>query len=229
MIMIARLARLALMRALLLALSTVLAGTPGWGQSGDADGIGVADRKGFFYSVTNRPGPFSYIQVTKLTLQGTVMWSVPYQLPVDITATAITVDEGGSVIVAGTVKDKGQLDVLVVKFTSFGAPFGKRIHDARHTAIPTIVAADSAKNFYVAATLHQPSGGTKVLMLRYDLNLSPYWAQEYQIGRTNYARFLALDRQENAIVSIDVGSDPRSGYYQTRQVMFTVYGGVVPL
>lgn len=192
-------------------------------------GIGLADNKGNFYSVTQRYGNHAYFQVTKLSLTGQVQWNVPYDPGTDVSPAALAIDPDGNVIVAGTIKDQAGKSVLLVKFTPGGAMFWNQKRSASGGyAIPTVIVTDYDGNIYVGATVSE-SSGSFLKVMRFNTAGSLYWEQPYRAGRTNYARSMVVDRNGDAHVTVETYfGDPRFENAQVRQVIFTVNGAVVP-
>ena len=85
------------------------------------EALGVSDGRGGFYSVSNRKdeGP-PYFQVTKLASNGGVRWNAAFNPGVAVWATAVAIDNEGSLLVAGTFWNGAQRDILVVKFSATG-------------------------------------------------------------------------------------------------------------
>ena len=192
------------------------------------EGLGVFDGKGSFYSVTNRYLSNAYFQVTKLTSSGAMVWNVPYNPGQDAGATALAVDKQGNLIVAGTLRDQNVRDLLVAKFTPDGAFYWKHVYQAGGNAVPTLVGADPDGNIYVAATVSDPTG-SHLLVTRYGPSGALYWGLTYKIGRTNYPRALLVDGSGHAHITVETTlGNEAAGYYETRMVLFTSYGAVVP-
>ncbi len=213
------------------ALTVLLAAAPCAAQSVARpmdDGLGVDDRHGAFYTISNRRADNGYIQITKLTHEGAWLWNVPFVLPgYDISATAATVDQDGNLIIAGTYRDRDHRDLLVVKYTAVGNFYWKQVFEEGGNTVPTVVAADDKEgNIYVAATVSEP-GGSRLQVARFSPAGVLYWNQPYRGGRTTYARTMLIDGSGNALLTVDTTyGDANQGTYQTRQIIFTTYGAV---
>lgn len=205
----------------------LLAAGVAWPQVGQDEGIGVADGKGAFYSVTNRRGSNGYFQVTKLSLSGAMQWNVAFDPRVDAQASAVAVDRDGNLIVAGTqMKDDRKL-ALVVKYAPSGALLWSRTQDAGGNAMPTSTAADADGNFYVAATVSDDQGSF-VRVLRYNPVGAYFWGQNFRAGRSSYARGLSIDPSGDARATVEISYGDLSTGVQVKQVVFLTYGAVVP-
>ncbi|MBI3548432.1 MAG: hypothetical protein HY078_05200 [Elusimicrobia bacterium] len=210
------------------AAAALLALLPQAARAQNESGIGVADNRGNFYSVTQRYGQTMYFQVTKLTLTGQVQWNVPYDPRVDVSPTALTVDGEGNVVVAGTIRQDKTKGILIVKLTSAGSVYWSQKRNSNGFAIPTVIATDDDGNIYAAATVTEQTGSF-LKVIRFNSAGSVYWDQNYRAGRTSYARSMVIDRNGDAHVTVETYyGDPRTENAQVREVLFTVNGGVVP-
>ena len=210
-----------------LAVALALLAGVGWGQVGQEEGIGVADGKGSFYSVTNRHAGNDYFQLTKLGLSGGLLWNVGYDPRADAQATAVAVDREGNLLVTGTQVVQDHKVVLLVKYSPYGALLWTRTQDAGGSPMPTSVAVDADGNAYVAATVSDDQGSF-VRVFRYGSLGAYFWAQNFRAGRSSYPRGLSIDPSGDARTTVDISFGDLSTGVQTRQVLFTTYGAVVP-
>ncbi|MBI4348278.1 MAG: hypothetical protein HY553_15660 [Elusimicrobia bacterium] len=193
----------------------------------DSGAIGVADGRGSFYSVTNRQGRAGYFQITKLAPQGGVLWNVPFNPGEDVRASVVAVDKEGSLLVAGTLRSGRRTYTLLAKFTPFGAFSWKQLHDAGSDSAPTALAVDADGNAYVASTV-DADGTTFLRVARFGPTGAYFWGSNYKNGRSAYARAMTVDPSGDARVTAEVSFGDLSRGLQTRQVLFTTYGAVVP-
>lgn len=201
-----------------------LLGVPASAQEG---GLGLADGRGSFYSVTNRAGRRSYFQITKLTLAGGVLWNLPYDPGQDVQASVISVDKDGALLVAGTIKAPERDHVLLAKFSPFGAFQWRQTHDAAGDPLPTALGTDHEGNSYVVATISERDGSF-LRVLRYGPQGNYFWGANYRAGVGSYGKMLTVDPNGDARVTSEVCFGDLSRGKQTRQVVFTTYGAVVP-
>jgi len=185
--------------------------------------LNSADSAGNFYSAMNFfNGTFEYIQVRKISSNGSLLWTQNSRFTANQRAGAVAIDPSGGIAVAAVRRDDDRRVLVLLHYTSQGLCDWERSYNDSADNIPTAAISDQTGNIYVAGNTTR--GGNKVARLwKYDALGSFAWMREYDNGSGNtYARQLQIDTASNAVLSVESfqSQTATSGQYALRLLVF---------
>lgn len=210
-----------------LLLTMALAGPPAAAQSAQLNAVTA---NGDFCSVMNLySGRNEYLQISKVSSGGGVLWRQVRDNMVDERAAALATDQPGGVMVAAVQKINGRRTMILFHYTTDGQYDWQRVYSDTVENVPTTAIVDRDGNFYVGGNALKGSRFVARLW-KYEPNGNPVWMREYDNGSGNtYARQLNIDVSNNAILGIESfqSQTATSGQYTLVTATYDPYGSLV--
>ncbi|HMQ67514.1 MAG TPA: T9SS type A sorting domain-containing protein, partial [Ignavibacteria bacterium] len=130
----------------------------------------------------------------------------------------ITPDKNGNVIVCGFIRNvSGNYDIVTLKYSDNGDETGSVIYNGSGNGddLPVSVKTDNLNNILVTATSKEISGGTDILVMKYDQELNFVWKKTFSgsVDSDNKASSSLMDDENSIYVSGSIYQTPGSYDY----------------
>jgi uncharacterized delta-60 repeat protein len=132
------------------------------------------------------------------------LWHKAYDSGYDDWASDVAVDSEDNVIVTGyTTNADGYTDYYTVKYDKDGNEIWSKSYDGGYNDEANGVAVDSEDNIIVTGFSHNATGNEKddYYTIKYDQDGNEIWNKSYTDGGTDQAMAVAVDSQDNIIVT----------------------------
>jgi uncharacterized delta-60 repeat protein len=143
------------------------------------------------------------------------LWHKAYDSGYGDCASDVAVDSEDNVIVTGyTTNEAGNTDYYTIKYDKDGNEIWSKSYDGGYNDEARGVAVDSEDNIIVTGFSHNATGNEKddYYTIKYDQDGNEIWNKSYADGKTDVAMDVAVDSQDNIIVTGCSRQDPAVDY-----------------
>jgi uncharacterized delta-60 repeat protein len=155
------------------------------------------------------------ILVVKWNSSGTFQWAKTRGASSIDTAWDVAVDSSDNIFVTGSSASAGagSYDIYTCKFTSSGGASSNILLGGGAQDHGYAIAIDSNDNVYVVGhTASDGAGNDDFVIVKYSNNLSVSWKRTLGLGSSNRGYGVAIDSEDNVIVSGFTGNDNEGSF-----------------
>ena len=134
------------------------------------------------------------------------LWHKAYDSGYADWASDVAVDSEDNIIVTGyTTNEDGNTDYYTIKYDQDGNEIWSQSYDGGNGDIAHAVAIDAEDNIIVTGSSHNATGNEmdNYYTIKYDRDGNEIWNQSYADGKTDWAWSVAVDSQDNIVVTGD--------------------------
>ena len=143
----------------------------------------------------------SWMSVIKYDTNGNTLWIRTYDCGGEEIGFCAVTDASNNVIVGGYANKGSDPDVLVIKYDSSGNTVWLRKYDTGVRDEVKGIAIDANNDIIVAGLSEQALVRSSYLLIKYNANGDTEWVRKYEGGRDDWGMGVAVDLDNNIIVT----------------------------